>query len=616
MTMSAIPEADNTDQPAPFVPPTPEALEQLLPRYAINQLIAHGGMGAVYGGVQRDLERPVAIKVLPPDAGRDQESLDRFRTEAKAMARLTHPNIPAVYDFGVVEEFCILVMELVEGPNVFTLMRQGQLKAARALEILSQVCDAVQFAHSRGVIHGDIKPGNILLNQDGQVKLADFGLARLMVQGDRSAEAWTPMGTPEYAAPELYDKNSVADHRADIYSLGVVLCEMLTGAPPVGEFELPGEALGLDPRVDEVIARCMELMPEKRYQTVQEIRTVLRDIIEGRNVPVPEPVKAATKRIARAARRTPIGAKKRPAGSQKIAPKTQQRLGAGPATVARPQAVQTRSGKHRRVVVVDGAPRRGLTEEMKRNLLVGLALLVIVTAVVIMATGGSTKTPEKEKEKEKAKPEAVVTPKLPDKPTEIIPTKGDFQASTPPPQPAPKPEPKPEPKPSPETVKPTAAYAKIHELRVTYRDQWNSLVEEKLTDSFARLSGQYAQALQKLEDEYLSNGDAANVLVVRGEAERFQKSREAVKPDAVSSNKRIATLQLSLNSQIGKLREGLKYDADSVKEKYMLALRELERKMDDADDKTGSKAVAAEFAKVAPLVDANLKSYFNEERAE
>ena len=260
----------------------------------------------------------------------------------------------------------------------------------------------------------------------------------------------------------------------------------------------------------------------------------------------------------------------------------------------------------------DGAPRRGLTEEMKRNILIGLALLVIATMVVIMATGGGKTPPEKSK----SKPEAAVTPELPDKVTEIIPTKGDFQASTPPPQPVPKPEPKPEPKPSPETVKPTAAFAKIHELRVTYRDQWNSLVEEKLTESFGRLSGQYAQALQRLEDEYLSNGDAANVLVVRGEAERFEKSHEAVKPDAVSSNKRIATLQLALNSQLGKLREGLKYDSDSVKEKYMLALRELERKMDDADDKTGSQAVAAEFAKVAPLVDADLKSYFNAEATE
>ena len=313
--MSAIPEAETTAQTAPFVPPAPEVLEQLLPRYAIHLLIAHGGMGAVYGGVQRDLDRPVAIKVLPPDAGRDQESLDRFRTEAKAMARLTHPNIPAVYDFGVVEEYCVLVMELVEGPNVFVLMRQGPLKPAQALEILAQVCDAVQFAHSRGVIHGDIKPGNILLNQDGQVKLADFGLARLMVHGDRSAEAWTPMGTPEYAAPELYDKNSAADHRADIYSLGVVLYEMLTGAPPIGEFELPGEPLGLDARVDDLIARCMELSPENRYQTVQEVRAVLRDIIEGRNVPAPLPVQAPKKLVARAVRRAPLGAKKRPPGS-------------------------------------------------------------------------------------------------------------------------------------------------------------------------------------------------------------------------------------------------------------------------------------------------------------
>ena len=613
--MSAIPEAEQTDQPAPFVPPTPEALEQLLPRYAIHTLIAHGGMGAVYSGVQRDLERPVAIKVLPPDAGRDTESLDRFRTEAKAMARLTHPNIPAVYDFGVVEGFCVLVMELVEGPNVFAHMSQGQLQPAQALDILAQVCEAVHFAHSRGVIHGDIKPGNILLNQDGQVKLADFGLARLMVHDDRTAEAWTPMGTPEYAAPELYDKNAVADHRADIYSLGVVLCELLTGTPPVGEFELPGEALGLDPRVDEVIARCMELSPENRYQSVQEVRAVLRDIIEGRNVPVQEPVKAPTKRILRATRRTPVGAKKRPAGSQKIAPATQAKLAAGPATVARPPAVQPRAGKRRKVIVTEGGTSRGgMSDAVKRNILIGAAFIVVVAAVYLMATGGGKKAPGAPGEK---KAEVVEKVELPDKPAENIPVPGNFQASTPPPVPPPvpqpKPEPKPEPKPAPAVEKPTAAFAKIHELRISYRDEWNSRVEDKLNDALDRLSGQYAQALQKLEDEYMRGGDAANVLIVRGEVERFKKSREAVKPEAVSSNKKIAAHQQSLNIQVGKLRVGLKYDADSVKEKYMLALRELERKMDEAEDKTGSQALAAEFQQVAPLTGEGLKSYFNAE---
>ncbi|HEX2749857.1 MAG TPA: protein kinase, partial [Verrucomicrobiales bacterium] len=109
--MSEVLEETSPEQPVPFVPPTPEVLEGLLPRYQITQLIAHGGMGAVYAGLQKDLDRPVAIKILPPDAARDTESIDRFRTEARSMARLTHPHIPAVFDFEVVQEFCVLVME-------------------------------------------------------------------------------------------------------------------------------------------------------------------------------------------------------------------------------------------------------------------------------------------------------------------------------------------------------------------------------------------------------------------------------------------------------------------------------------------------------------------------
>jgi serine/threonine protein kinase len=305
----------------PFVPPEPAELERMLPQYAIQRLIASGGMGAVYAGLQRDLDRPVAIKILPPDAGRDGESIDRFRTEAKAMARLIHPHIPAVFEFAVVEEYCVLVMELVDGSNVFHLIRENLLPSRRAIEVFQQVCDAVHFAHSRSIVHGDIKPGNILVNTDGQAKLADFGLARLMEQSDRDSSSWTPMGTPEYAAPELYDRNATPDHRADIYSLGVVLHEMLTGAAPSGEFELPATALKLDPRIDEIIARCMEINPDLRYQSVAEIRQVTREILDGINAPPPAPPqRAASRKITLAQRKAPTGARKPATAPSKAAP--------------------------------------------------------------------------------------------------------------------------------------------------------------------------------------------------------------------------------------------------------------------------------------------------------
>lgn len=613
--MSAIPEAPIPEQPAPFVPPEAQALEKLLPQYEIRELIAHGGMGAVYSGLQRDLDRPVAIKILPPDAGRDKESIDRFRTEAKAMARLTHPHIPAVYEFGVVQEFCVLVMELVEGPNVYTLVRQGKIAPPQALEVLAQVCDAVQFAHSRGIIHGDIKPGNILLNQDGQVKLADFGLARLMGPSGDSA-SWTAMGTPEYAAPELYDKNVVPDHRADIYSLGVVLHEMLTGAPPVGEFELPGEGLGLDPRVDEIIARCMEFVPDNRYQTAQEVRVVLRDIIEGRNVPVPPPVKAPARRIFRAARKTPVGAKKRPSPSQTIAPATQSKLAPGPKAERHP-AVNTPPKKGaRKIVIMEGAaaPRR-MSDATKRNLLIGAAVAAIAAAIIIMAT--RDKAPENQPFPEVAAPAPEKTNppvETPVSPPPREPEKPIARTTPPAPEPATKKvEPVPVPKPDPKAAVPTAAYDQLHTVRITWRDEWNSAVENKLNDELTRLSGLYGKALQKLEDVYLNKGDAASVLAVRTEVARFEKTREALKPDALSKNEQIAKHQLTLNAQVEKLRAGVKLEADAVKEKYLLALRQLEKKFDETADKAGSKVVAAEFARVTGLADVDLKNYFNAE---
>ncbi|HWB02313.1 MAG TPA: serine/threonine-protein kinase [Verrucomicrobiales bacterium] len=631
--MSEVLEESSPEQPAPFVPPTTEVLERMLPRYEITQLIAHGGMGAVYSGMQRDLERPVAIKILPPEAARDKESIDRFRTEARAMARLSHPHIPAVFDFEVVEEFCVLVMELVEGPNVYTLIRQGQVTPPQALELLGQVCDAVQFAHSRGIIHGDIKPGNILMNKDGQVKLADFGLARLMEQGDRESESWTPMGTPEYAAPELYDKNAAPDHRADIYSLGVVLHEMLTGAPPVGEFELPGEALGLDPRVDEVIARCMELQPDARYQSAQEVRLVLREVIEEKNVPVPATVKAPTKRILKAARKVPVGAKtaaskKGKPVSAKTAPSTQKKMPGGPKSDVRLAAAGVQPSTKTKVVAVEvKSARRGLSEQAKRSILIGAAVVTVGIAIWFIATKGDKDEPVKDPKNEVVQPTPAPTP--PDK-VEPVPTPPEPPAPAPTPTPTPpsevavnpKPPEPPAPAPKPPAYKPvedppkptpTKAYARVHELRITHRDEWNKKVEEKLNEDLNRLSGQYAKTLKKLEDHYVEKADASSILAVRDEADRFTKTREPVKTDDISKIAALAKYQQALNSQVAKLRASVKEDAAAVKQSYMQGLMAIEKEMDDAEDKAGSKVAASEFKKVTKLNDTALRNYFNAE---
>ena len=257
-----------------FTAPSPGELSSILTHYEVRGLIAAGGMGAVYRGLQKGLDRPVAIKLLPVRESADGEEEARFRTEAKAMARLSHAHIPAVYDFGVEREYCFFVMELVEGSNAHQLIHDGAMTPDLALTLLSQVSDALHYAHLNGILHGDIKPANILVSLENTAKLADFGVARLMEQPDDAGE-WAPMGTPEYAAPELFLPGVEIGPRADIYALGVVLHEMLTGAPPSGEFELPARALRLDPRVDTVIATCMRQEPAERYADAEAVRAAI-----------------------------------------------------------------------------------------------------------------------------------------------------------------------------------------------------------------------------------------------------------------------------------------------------------------------------------------------------
>jgi hypothetical protein len=272
-------------------------------------------------------------------------------------------------------------------------------------------------------------------------------------------------------------------------------------------------------------------------------------------------------------------------------------------------AAKSAPKRRRKVVVVEGSPSsRGISEAAKRNLLIGAAVVVIVVAAVLIITGGGKKPPPEEEKKEEKKTAHIDS--LPDKPVEIIPTAPGTATPRPPPS-TPPPAPPPEPKPAVKVESPAAALAKIQELRSSYRDEWNTRIEDKLNDALTRLSGQYSQALQKLDDEYVAKPDPAGVLAVRAEAERFEKSREGVKPEAISSNPAIAKLQTSLNGQLEKLRAGFKYDMDSVKEKYMLALKDLERKMDEREDKAGSKAAAEEFQRVAGLSGESLKNYFN-----
>ncbi len=291
--------------PESWMPPTPEHIAALLPQYRIERLIGRGGMGAVYKGRQITLNRPVAIKVLPAELAANAEFVARFHKEAQMLASLSHPNIVIIFEFGQTSEgHLFFVMEHVEGMDLHRLIQQAPPRAEQALRITVQICEAMQYAHEKGVIHRDIKPANVLVTPDGRVKLVDFGLAtRPAESASQAAEPPSPdvfdpkdregllarrftqpgsaVGTPGYAAPELYE--GMADERSDIYALGIMLYEMLTGTPPTDYFPLPSTWMGVDRRVDEVVVKALAADPADRYQNVGEMKAA----VERATVPLP-----------------------------------------------------------------------------------------------------------------------------------------------------------------------------------------------------------------------------------------------------------------------------------------------------------------------------------------
>lgn len=264
-----------------FIPPSPETLARLFPKLEILELIGRGGMGAVFKARQPKLDRLVALKILPQKKESDPGFAARFTREAQALAKLNHRNIVAVHDYGQVEGFHYFIMEYVDGLNLRQVQQAGTLSATEALGIIPKICEALQYAHDEGVVHRDIKPENVLLDQKGQIKIADFGLAKILGTGRANFTLTEPnhvMGTPHYMAPEQVEHPSEVDHRADIYSLGVVFYELLTGELPLGKFAAPSHKVQVDVRLDSVVLRALEKEPQLRYQQAQEIRTEVETI--------------------------------------------------------------------------------------------------------------------------------------------------------------------------------------------------------------------------------------------------------------------------------------------------------------------------------------------------
>ena len=269
-----------------FVPPTLERLTELFPALEIIELIGAGGMGAVYKARQAGLDRLVALKILPEEFGHDVKFALRFTREARTLAKMNHPNIVSVYEFGKVEDTYYFLMEFVDGSTLREVVKAGHLAPEHALAIVPHLCDALQYAHDKGVIHRDIKPENILIALDGSVKIADFGLSRILENGsqqDMLTGTHQVMGTPRYMAPEQLEGARNVDHRADIYSLGVVFYEMLTGELPIGRFAAPSKKVAIDVRLDEVVLHTLEKEPQRRYQHASEIKSDVQTIISTGN---------------------------------------------------------------------------------------------------------------------------------------------------------------------------------------------------------------------------------------------------------------------------------------------------------------------------------------------
>src|ERR1035441_7887760 len=309
----------------PFVPLTVEEVARHFPGLEILELLGRGGMGAVYKARQKQLDRLVALKILPPRSGDDSAFAERFTREAKALARLNHPGIVTLYEFGVVKgragsplpaggedgsqrramecapypepPLYYFLMEFVDGVNLRQLLAGSRIAPREALAIVPQICDALQYAHDQGIVHRDIKPDNILLDRRGRVKVADFGLAKIVegraasplpAETDAGAqgtarptsltEAGKVMGTPQYMSPEQVEAPGEVDHRADIYALGVVLYQMLTGELPGKPLVPPSNKVQIDVRLDEVVLRALERKPELRYQQASILKTQVEAI--------------------------------------------------------------------------------------------------------------------------------------------------------------------------------------------------------------------------------------------------------------------------------------------------------------------------------------------------
>lgn len=251
-----------------FIPPTPEELDPFFPAFKVTEFIAQGGMGAVFKATQISLDRTVAIKILPYQMGLDPIFKESFETEAKAMARLNHPNLVGIHDFGNIHGMLYIVMEFVPGRSLYKSARGRRVEMEDACRLITAMCRGLRHAHNAGVIHRDIKPANVLIDDEANPKIVDFGLARPL---DNTHTGGRVYGTKGYTAPEVLSDPSNIDVRADIFSLGAMLYELLTGRTPPYPYVSASSISDSHPDFDIIILKALHPIRDLRYTQVSEM---------------------------------------------------------------------------------------------------------------------------------------------------------------------------------------------------------------------------------------------------------------------------------------------------------------------------------------------------------
>jgi hypothetical protein len=264
-----------------WTPPSVEQLASMLPGYEVSEHVGPGSMGAVYKGRHLETDRMVAIKLFPVESGEDAAFVERFISEAQALAQIQHPGVAPVLECGRLSDGQLfLVWEFVEGKDLHRILQGSGISVERVLEILPQLCASVQHVHDHGVLHRNIRPSNIIMRADGRPILTDFALVSpLLEDASHDTHKHLSIGAPDYIAPELLD--GAGDHRADVFSLGVLLYEMLTGHVPRGRYEKPSKEIPtLDVRLDAVVDRAIQFDVSRRYSSAHDLQVAIQQIKE------------------------------------------------------------------------------------------------------------------------------------------------------------------------------------------------------------------------------------------------------------------------------------------------------------------------------------------------